>query len=159
RQQIFDLTALRGSDPITAEENMRANLSAMRQVLAYWRQTERWPDGLVFIGHEPELVDACIRADPVARERLADLRLAMCSTREFGELAQWQLLSRPIKWFVVTLAEMTDLAVAGLQDQLVMPREPRREYARNILVLATEGAKAHTHPVREMDQRAIAGLV
>jgi len=142
-QQIIDLMALRPPDQVHAssQDNTRVNAQGMLRIITYWRQTNSWPQGIIFECHAPDLVtEDILGCDPAAREKLADLKIAFCGSEEELAFARERMLfTRPMKWFLAPLSEWGDVAMTHLQSQISHSQPPRREYVRTIRMENTEG--------------------
>lgn len=159
-QQILDMVVLRAfRSSATSEDNERRNLRAIHRAFAYWRQTDRWPDAIFLWGQRPEIMDNALRADATARERLADVRMAVLSSEQtkIASIHHHSFLI-PIRWYLFSMREMADLAVAQMDARQREPgkpgRDPRREYVRTLKMEQTFGTCVEVHEHLEPEELA-----
>ncbi|MFA7238152.1 MAG: GntR family transcriptional regulator [Phycisphaeraceae bacterium] len=134
-QQIFDLAALRPDMPMTAEENLQYNVLAMRQVVAHWKQTNRWPDGIILPEADSRILGICIRDDQQARDQLKEIQWVLTGTEETHEMLGHAYYPRRTTWVLASVERMMDVAVSLIQEQTGAVSKPRRRYIRDVRVV------------------------
>lgn len=134
-QQVFDLRALREiTKPSNEREDWEQNLLAMRKVVRFWCQTDRWPDGAIIPSANEALLTVAVENDEIARQKLAHLHLVVAGLDERpGAVSRFPPDWR-VTWVAIPFRELADAIMQCIQQQTPERRPPVRRYIRTVLV-------------------------
>lgn len=131
-QQICDVWGHDPSNPRTAVADRYHTQQAIRRVVDYWEVSGRWPDGIITGGDAFDALDHCMRTSESVRQRLGSTIIAACETQESQHARQRFPDFAHIAWFLTSIQEMTDMAVARLVEGSWRTRGAVRDYARAV---------------------------
>lgn len=135
RQEVHDLWEASIEDLAPAASFDR-RCGMVGALIDRWARSGNWPAGLILGFEELGVLDACLRARPAASRWMANLHIGVPDFEEADRQASGLARHRRVAWALVSIAEMTRLAVSSLMAERDAGAPPRRHYLRTVRVIA-----------------------